>query len=1635
MRFFRCWTWYCVASLCLFCLLNATSLGAAAQPADLFIGLDDATEESTFLPPPRENIRPLLKVRSLIERQQWREAVAILGELITEVESEDFLIRDADGAATSLRLRTRQILGSIPAEHRESFRVRYTALAQRLLDQAIESRNRQQLRMVASRYFYTLPGYEAAMMIGHLELADGQPYSAASWLSRIVETDESRQIHDPEASVLLAMAALLANDRPRCRETLIALKERQPDEFLTINGKEVPLYRRGADPLDWLEQVIGSASLLPKRMADQLLVFKGGPARTGYRGVGVPLPYARWSHSTARTPQQRNELATVKEWFAENEIAPVPAVQPMVVGDTVVMRTVDRMIGIDFRSGELLWQYPPETSPPALIGQSSETQSQSAHVRRRAEELDTKRLAARLLSDSVYGQAASDGKSIFIVPRPGVAGSSGGDYGESLIDARPGDIRKFNELVAIDVSRQGALKWRIGGRDGFAESKMAGTTFLGPPLPMRGQLFCIGEQDDLIKLFAIDPATGKLQWSQQLADSRSINSFRNSISQRLAGATPSAAGGILVCPTGNGSVVAIDLTDRALLWGVNMTSRGRSSLELGIQRRAGYAEPDTSAMLMKYREFGTDSAVTIANGRVMAISQHRPHLFCLDLQTGKPAGPIGDRSGGGTIAADSSLFLAGVFGNRLMLCGRNQVQIIDFIRHESIAKIDLTPYGLPSGRGYVGNGSLFLPTTDKKVIEIGFERPEIIQVVPTHDVLGNLIRFGDDVISHGIDRVSTYPQQNIHRKIVDDAIQKNLLGAREHFLAGQLMIQQQRTAEAADHFMTAWQISPAENYESALCMSVVQLLRDDYDVAMQIVPLIEQKLLERHGFDFIAARIAGLVDDQREVEAIELLLSMVTAIAPDSDADSHPSRHWVEARAVDVDAELTHVAGLAAADGESIIRCRADRWISTRLEQLAISITANDPDLETNMVASITEAAVRWIDSISLPQSPRNKHEAIRMFPLRWIDANVRLELAKELFADREFLRASHVIETIVGKDESQIDPEATGIADSLLLKIELLLIAGDYDQADRWRNRLDDFSDAAFQNRIAELDSRIEKIVAGENGTGKEMLGVSESPAFRDPVTDWPRRLRLRRKSVGRSDSEADRMVELTATDDQRLRRFGISFDDDLQRVNFSDCFGGRFGGVQFSEQSYEATERNERSLPKLAVANGVLLITRPAKIVVADWFRVSQSDDSPLWDRNVEPQIQHAFGSPGFDGICVYDGKTLACHDTFTGDVLWQRTDVAARPRVTGDSQNCVFWLDRPRQAITYDVRSGRRIADRSIDAGTLAANHHGRSGIFSKPLRKASADKDKASGKSARRSGWNTLRLARIDLVTGETVWQRDVDFDVKWGWFEDQIVTLGTTGKLEWIDLASGETKMVSSIELTTDQQRKLRKVHVQRVDDQLLVIAELSGRRAKVEYQDETWTLGRISSRLIDGPRLLINGDTGAPVWDQPAQLENFEFVPRQPMAGPFLFFGRRLHRRSDDVTAVQLIALDRRSGAIANEISVPNAVSVADLLIQLVPSESASESFEMFVEFGEHRMAFTLESATDGPPAPVAYLTNQNSLKIDLDLSPFDLSVRLDEQPAVEDQQILLRQRAVDAAARMQQFRAETAAQLEAFDR
>ncbi len=67
------------------------------------------------------------------------------------------------------------------------------------------------------------------------------------------------------------------------------------------------------------------------------------------------------------------------------------------------------------------------------------------------------------------------------------------------------------------------------------------------------------------RLVVLDAQTGKLQWSQQLTLSPTDRSAQDQLRQSQA-LSPSIADEVIVCPVGNGAIVAVDLLTRSLLW-------------------------------------------------------------------------------------------------------------------------------------------------------------------------------------------------------------------------------------------------------------------------------------------------------------------------------------------------------------------------------------------------------------------------------------------------------------------------------------------------------------------------------------------------------------------------------------------------------------------------------------------------------------------------------------------------------------------------------------------------------------------------------------------------------------------------------------------------------------------------------------------------------------------------------------------------------------------------------------------------------------------------------------------------------------------------------------------------------------
>ena len=238
-----------------------------------------------------------------------------------------------------------------------------------------------------------------------------------------------------------------------------------------------------------------------------------------------------------------------------------PAARPVAVGDVVVMRTPRNLVAVDWRTGKRIWETRDDeelSSEDTISGFSSGNEGEQIPDQRNP-------LEQRTWDDALVMSLSSDGKRAFVIR--GVAGASQ----EEIVawQVAPGFGRRFeessatsNQLAAYDLATEGKLAWELDGRRPAGE--LAGAFFLGAPLAVDDKLYVMAEIRSAIYLLALDPATGKVHWQQQLVGLE--QGIALDPSRRLSGATPSYSGGILVCPTGAGAVVAVDVVKREFAW-------------------------------------------------------------------------------------------------------------------------------------------------------------------------------------------------------------------------------------------------------------------------------------------------------------------------------------------------------------------------------------------------------------------------------------------------------------------------------------------------------------------------------------------------------------------------------------------------------------------------------------------------------------------------------------------------------------------------------------------------------------------------------------------------------------------------------------------------------------------------------------------------------------------------------------------------------------------------------------------------------------------------------------------------------------------------------------------------------------
>ena len=500
------------------------------------------------------------------------------------------------------------------------------------------------------------------------------------------------------------------------------------------------------------------------------------------------------------------------------------------VNNLVLMRTASNLLAVDLVTGKRLWEVPTEDPFEALLDPPGDLPTSGYMI---GMPLDPSvAVRYRLWGDATFGTLSSDGQYVFAIEDLSLDLFSWVNrfaFGPTRRGG-PLDAKPYNRLAAYDL-RTGKLTWHLGGSPGdrpagepreHAAGKLtwhlggspeelglpqAGTFFLGPPLPLEGQLYVLGELKGGIQLLCLDAKTGSVAWRQQLSVVEQDRDALQDPVRRLSGVSPSYAGGVLVCPTSNRSVVAVDPATRSLLWGY-VYKRPDGSEANGL---AGVFGPGPQMMDPEPSTRWADSPVILAEGRVLVTPPDSAEVHCLNLINGKLLWRKPRQDG---------LYLACVHQGKVILAGRRSVwalQIADGSPAWDGRTVTLPSGSSPSGTGFATGDRYFLPLSSAEVMVIDMSAGRATHSYKSRRgvVPGNLVGSGGLIVSQRAGAVDAFHQLDALRKEVDRRLAAAANDPEALTERGEILWDEGKLKEAIASFRRAGSIPQSERPQPA----------------------------------------------------------------------------------------------------------------------------------------------------------------------------------------------------------------------------------------------------------------------------------------------------------------------------------------------------------------------------------------------------------------------------------------------------------------------------------------------------------------------------------------------------------------------------------------------------------------------------------------------------------------------------------------------------------------------------------------------------------------------------------------------------------------------------------------------------
>ncbi len=960
-----------------------------------------------------------------------------------------------------------------------------------------------------------------------------------------------------------------------------------------------------------------------------------------------------------------------------------------------------------------------------------------------------KPLEERMWDDALATAISSDGARVFVVR--GLPASRDAETFQWQIN--PGFGRAgielpvaTNQLAAYDLATQGKLAWELDGAR--TAGPLAGAFFLGPPLAIDNTLYVMAEIRSALYLLAIDPVSGHVEWQQQLVGLE--QGIMLDPARRRVGATPSYAGGILVCPTGASAAVAIDVVKREFAW----VYRYAREAQPNVDARQLWQQRQMVAQMVRANDQWLDSSAVIADNRVLITPPESAEIHCLDLHSGKM---VWKRRQG------DALFIGGVDRGNVLLVGSQSVQALRLSDGGNAWKqesVSLPAGALPAGQGYLSDGRYYLPLTSGQIAEIEMATGEITTGEPANSdvVLGNLICYRGSIISQSPLLLDKFEQLDLLQKRTEAALAKNPDDTSALRELAEIKGTAGEKAEAVQLLKHARELAPDDALTQEMLVELLLgQLATDYAANRADVPLVSKLI---HGRD----------------QQIELLRIEATGL----DAlDQKPAAWDAYLQLADFTAE--DPAYLRIDDRYNV---RSDRWIAARLGAIWEQASAADrKELADKVVARLPEL-----------KNPRTagemRHYLAHLGELPGA-SGVRLALARFL-VDRG--RAQEAELELLQLLHEPLASETPAVAADLLAKLDSKSNTGDRGAEVEWpRGKVESeivSTGIAVQNKERPLRAPTDPKNA------YRQLRIEQDYWPDGPDTQWF--VAMDGSEIVGRNSLGEDIYHMTIDQSNLPRQYrdsGLVHGSQLGHLLYVTV-GGQIMALDSRQDSPDAD--GDLLWPSPAsdgMSADVGRFRRGLRGLAAAQSRTSRAVVYHAWSgrKRIAGAAGNAGGSLGPvtpRGVVFQDSDELKCVDPLSGALLWARSDVPAGCELFGDDE----------YAFAADVGNHVAYAVRISDGQLLGKRNLPRSEWL------LTAGRNIAQLAFNTSDGNRVLQITVTDIWSQKTVYEGEFPITTRISVMEPNAIAMfEPAGKFRVLDVETGRLLVEQELDAVSDLQ--------------------------------------------------------------------------------------------------------------------------------------------------------------------------------------------------------------------------------------